>query len=96
MHCGIGEPARGEVRAAGRVQLIFQDGAASLNPRFTAAEIIAEPLVIQRRGDRASRRETAEKWMEVVGLAPQAAGRRALEFSGGERQAAGDRPRPGA
>ena len=83
---GFEKPARGEVRAAGRVQLIFQDAAASLNPRFTAAEIIAEPLVIQRRGDRASRRETAEKWMEVVGLAPQAAGKRALEFSGGERQ----------
>ena len=83
---GFEKPARGEVRAAGSVQLIFQDAAASLNPRFTAAEIIAEPLVIQRRGDRASRRETAETWMQVVGLAPQAAGRRALEFSGGERQ----------
>jgi ABC-type dipeptide/oligopeptide/nickel transport system ATPase subunit len=83
---GFEKPARGEVRAAGPVQLIFQDAAASLNPRFTAAEIIAEPLVIQRRGDRASRRETAETWMQVVGLAPQAAGRRALDFSGGERQ----------
>jgi ABC-type dipeptide/oligopeptide/nickel transport system ATPase subunit len=83
---GFEHATRGEFRVDGAVQLIFQDAAASLNPRFTAGDIIAEPLVIQRRGDRGSRRLAAAKWMEVVGLLPQAAGKRALEFSGGERQ----------
>ena len=83
---GFEQATRGEFRVDGAVQLIFQDAAASLNPRFTAGDIIAEPLVIQRRGDRESRRLAAAKWMEVVGLLPQAAGKRALEFSGGERQ----------
>jgi ABC-type dipeptide/oligopeptide/nickel transport system ATPase subunit len=83
---GFEKPTGGELRLNGAVQLIFQDAAASLNPRFTAEDIIAEPLLIQRRGDRASRRVAAMRWMEVVGLAPEASGKRALEFSGGERQ----------
>lgn len=41
------------------VQLIFQEAAASLNPRFTAEEIVAEPLVIRRRGTAVWRREVA-------------------------------------
>ena len=50
-----------------RIQLIPQQPAASLNPRFTAVEIVAEPLAIQRRGDPAKRRELAERWMAAVG-----------------------------
>jgi ABC-type glutathione transport system ATPase component len=69
-----------------RIQLIAQQPAASLNPRFTAAEIVAEPLLIQRRGTTAERRRMAARWMETVGLAPDALDTRALEFSGGERQ----------
>ena len=83
---GFEPPDSGEVRVDGPVQLIFQDAAASLNPRFTAGEVIVEPLVIRRWGNRTSRREAAAKWMEVVGLLPSASGKRALEFSGGERQ----------
>jgi peptide/nickel transport system ATP-binding protein len=67
-------------------QLIFQQPAESLNPRFTAAEIVAEPLVIRRGGP--SSRYTAEvhRWMEFVGLSPRDDGKPAHEFSGGERQ----------
>ncbi len=70
----------------GAVQLIAQQPAASLNPRFTAEEIVAEPLAIQRRGTREWRRSRAAELMELTGLDPRAAGNRALEFSGGERQ----------
>ena len=68
------------------VQLIPQQPAASLNPRFTAAEIVCEPLVIQRRGTAFERRRSAARWMERVGLSPEALDLPALECSGGERQ----------
>jgi len=74
-----------EARRA-QIQLIQQEPAASLNPRFTAEEAIAEPLVIQKLGTRESRRETVRRSMEAVGLAPSAAGKRTPAFSGGERQ----------
>ncbi len=79
-----GRRERAGLRA--RIQLIAQQPAASLNPRFTAAEIVSEPLLIQRRGTAAERRRMAARWMETVGLAPDALDTRALEFSGGERQ----------
>jgi ABC-type glutathione transport system ATPase component len=81
---GIEQPDSGEIVLAERspVQLIFQQPAASLNPRFTAAEIIEEPLLIQRR----VRTGAAARAMEQVGLAPGSLSKRALEFSGGERQ----------
>lgn len=69
-----------------RLQLIFQDAAAALNPRFTAAEIIAEPLHIQRIGSRDERRVRALQMMERVGLLPQWADRRPMQFSGGQRR----------
>ncbi len=76
-----------ELRAVRKeIQLIFQDPAAALNPRLTAAEIIAEPLLIQRWGSRRRRGERALELMEQVGLAPQWARRRPAEFSGGQRQ----------
>jgi ABC-type glutathione transport system ATPase component len=95
-------PDSGEIRLAGsslwpcprreraalrtRVQLIFQQPAATLNPRFTAEEIVAEPLVIQNRGTRAARGKRAAELMELAGLPAGSARKRALEFSGGERQ----------
>jgi ABC-type glutathione transport system ATPase component len=79
-----GRRERASLRA--RIQLIAQQPAASLNPRFTAAEIVAEPLVIERRGTTAERRQMAARWMETVGLSPDALDTPALEFSGGERQ----------
>jgi ABC-type dipeptide/oligopeptide/nickel transport system ATPase subunit len=68
------------------VQLVFQEAAQSLNPRFTAEEILTEPLLLQGIGTRASRRKSAAEWLEIVGLPAQSAGRPALAFSGGERQ----------
>ncbi len=68
------------------VQLIFQDPASSLNPRMTAAELIAEPLAIQREGSKACQRARATELMGQVGLPTDSASRRPLEFSGGQRQ----------
>jgi ABC-type glutathione transport system ATPase component len=78
---------RAELRAArGQIQLIFQDPAAALNPHLTALEIVAEPLVVQRRGRPREQRARALALMEQVGLARQWAGRSPAEFSGGQRQ----------
>jgi ABC-type glutathione transport system ATPase component len=68
------------------IQLIFQQPAASLNPRFTAAEIVEEPLVIQRRGGTAERRTRAAAALALVGIASGALDKRSHQFSGGERQ----------
>jgi ABC-type dipeptide/oligopeptide/nickel transport system ATPase subunit len=68
------------------VQLIFQDPASALNPRLTACEIIAEPLLIQGEGTKSQRRARALQLMEQVGLDPVWERKRPLEFSGGQRQ----------
>jgi ABC-type dipeptide/oligopeptide/nickel transport system ATPase subunit len=68
------------------IQLIFQEAAASLNPAFTAEEIVAEPLVIRHRGTPALRRKIAAEWLEIAGLPGPALRKPALAFSGGERQ----------
>jgi len=73
-------------RTRPQLQLIFQDSASAFNPRFSAAEIITEPLVIQRRGSDEERRKRALELMEQTGLPVDAAGRLASEFSGGQRQ----------
>lgn len=68
------------------VQMIFQDAATSLNPRFTARQIVAEPLEIARWKSEADRTARAMKLMAEVGLDPDSASRLAGEFSGGQRQ----------
>ena len=69
-----------------KLQMVFQDAATSMNPRFTAAEVIEESLLIQRQGDRSARRNRAKELMQEVGLPPQLADRSAMDFSGGQRQ----------
>lgn len=69
-----------------RIQMVFQDSAGALNPRFSAAEIIAEPLEIQSRESPKQRKTRACELMEEVGLSPDWADRGPLEFSGGQRQ----------
>ncbi len=69
-----------------QIQIVFQDPAAALNPRFTAAEIIAEPLRIHCRGRPREQRARALELMELVGLSAGWASRKPLEFSGGQRQ----------
>ena len=72
------------------MQIIFQDPYASLNPRMTVGEIIAEPLRIQKRyGTKEEIREHVLKVMEVVGLNPKYYNRYPHEFSGGQRQRIG-------
>jgi peptide/nickel transport system ATP-binding protein len=68
------------------VQLIFQDPSSALNPRLTAGEIIAEPLLIQGEGTKLQRRSRALRLMEQVGLDAAWERKRPLEFSGGQRQ----------
>lgn len=69
-----------------KTQMVFQDSAGALNPRFSAAEIIAEPLEVQGRASGGQLRSRACELMEEVGLSPDWADRRTLEFSGGQRQ----------
>lgn len=69
-----------------QLQMVFQDAMTSMNPQFTAADVIEEPLLIQRQGDKAARRTRAQELMEEVGLSPESADRRAMDFSGGQRQ----------
>jgi peptide/nickel transport system ATP-binding protein len=69
-----------------QVQLIFQDPSSALNPRLTAGEVIAEPLLIQGEGTGAQRRLRVLRLMEQVGLDPAWERKRPLEFSGGQRQ----------
>jgi ABC-type dipeptide/oligopeptide/nickel transport system ATPase subunit len=68
------------------VQMIFQDAATSLNPRFTARQIVAEPLEIVRWKTEPERTVRVMKLMAEVGLEPDWASRLAGEFSGGQRQ----------
>jgi len=67
-------------------QMIFQDAGTSMNPQFTAVEVIEEPLLIQRIGDKCSRRARVLELMQEVGLALDSADRRATDFSGGQQQ----------
>lgn len=82
-----GKPQPGKDGNARRpVQMIFQDAATSLNPRFTARQIVAEPLEIGHWKNETERTARALELMEEVGLDPAWASRLAGEFSGGQRQ----------
>ncbi|SDS29399.1 ABC transporter ATP-binding protein [Microlunatus soli] len=71
-----------------RIQIVFQDPYASLSPRMTVQEIVAEPLQIQGRYRDGGRQKVAAV-LESVGLTAQHANRYAHEFSGGQRQRIG-------
>jgi oligopeptide/dipeptide ABC transporter ATP-binding protein len=72
-----------------RVQMVFQDPYASLNPRMKVADIVAEPLRVHGIGNRAGRRDQARELLERVGLPEDAADRFPHAFSGGQRQRIG-------
>ena len=72
-----------------QIQMIFQDPIASLNPRMTVKEIIAEGLVINGIKDQAYIDEKVYEILELVGLVREHAGRYPHEFSGGQRQRIG-------
>jgi len=69
-----------------RVQMIFQDPFASLNPRFTIGSLIAEPMHIYHVAPRDEIRERTLELLKVVGLRPEYIDRYPHEFSGGQRQ----------
>jgi oligopeptide/dipeptide ABC transporter ATP-binding protein len=71
------------------LQIVFQDPYASLNPRMTVREIVAEPLRVhgQYRGQEGKRR--VDELLRTVGLSPEHANRFPHEFSGGQRQRIG-------
>lgn len=72
-----------------KMQMIFQDPYASLNPRFTVGETIAEPMEIYQMYDPKERMERVQQLMETVGLKPDHIRRYPHEFSGGQRQRIG-------
>jgi oligopeptide transport system ATP-binding protein len=69
-----------------RVQMVFQDPFASLNPRFTIGSLIAEPMHIYNIGSSSEIREKTAELLSVVGLRPEYINRYPHEFSGGQRQ----------
>ena len=72
-----------------RMQMIYQDPYASLNPRMSAGEIVGEPLTIHKVGTPAERRDRVAHIFERVGLRPEAMQSYPHEFSGGQRQRIG-------
>src|SRR5438309_7014931 len=98
----IERPTAGELRLCGqdvaradratlkrlrpRVQMVFQNPYASLNPRKKVGSLLEEPLVINADADPAARREAAQAMMARVGLRPEHYRRYPHMFSGGQRQ----------
>ncbi len=80
------EPLR---RMRRRMQMIFQDPYASLDPRMTVGESIAEPLAIHGLAKGAAQAARVDELLGLVGLSPRWAGRYPGEFSGGQRQRIG-------
>ncbi len=77
-------------RLRARMQLVFQDPYASLNPRMTVGDIVAEPLVVHHAVQgRHELRERVRELLRLVGLPPDAASRYPMAFSGGQRQRIG-------
>jgi oligopeptide transport system ATP-binding protein len=72
-----------------KMQMIFQDPYASLNPRMTLTDIIGEPLVVHNVASGKELNEQVEHLLELVGLNPSFANRFPHEFSGGQRQRIG-------
>jgi oligopeptide transport system ATP-binding protein len=80
------EPLR---RTRRDMQIVFQDPYASLNPRMTVGDIVAEPLDVHGIGSRRSRRTAVRTLLDVVGFNPDFTNRYPHEFSGGQRQRIG-------
>ena len=76
-------------RITNKIQMIFQDPIASLNPRMTVRDIIAEGLIIKGIRDKKYIDEQVYKMLDLVGLSPEHSGMYPHEFSGGQRQRIG-------
>lgn len=71
------------------IQVVFQDPYNSLNPRMKIGEILTEPLLVHKIGNRAERANKAKNLLSKVGLKPEYIDRYPHQFSGGERQRIG-------
>ena len=76
-------------RVRRNAQIVFQDPYASLDPRMTVGNIVAEPLVVHDVGTRRDRRARVRELLDVVGFDPVYVNRYPHEFSGGQRQRIG-------
>src|SRR5258708_2531094 len=83
----LGKDKRRRLRR--HMQMIFQGPYASLNPRMTVGEILAEPLRVHEIGNAASRETRVRELLEIVGLLPEHARRYPHQFSCGQRQRIG-------
>ena len=84
---GLYRPSEGRVEYAGsRIQMIFQDPYASLNPRWRVKDIVAEPIFFLTKKTRKEGLRQVEALLEQVGLAGEDGERYPHEFSGGQRQ----------
>ena len=72
-----------------RMQMIFQDPYASLNPRMTVGNIIGAPLEVHTKFNKKQRHERVQELLDIVGLNPDFVNRYPHEFSGGQRQRIG-------
>lgn len=72
-----------------RMQMVFQDPYASLEPYMSIGSTVREPLVVHQIGTRTEQEERVRSLLEVVGLSPDLAGRSPQELSGGQRQRVG-------
>jgi oligopeptide/dipeptide ABC transporter ATP-binding protein len=84
-----GRSARDTIPLRRRMQIIFQDPSASLNPAMTVGEVIAEALHLHKIGDRRDRPRRIGAILDLVGLPVSAARRYPRELSGGQRQRVG-------
>jgi ABC-type glutathione transport system ATPase component len=69
-----------------KIQLIFQDPANSLNPKWNVLKILSEPTILQGRANQNEIRQRAQTLLEKVGLSPELGARSPGELSGGQRQ----------
>ncbi|GAB1470388.1 dipeptide ABC transporter ATP-binding protein [Chloroflexota bacterium] len=72
-----------------KMQMIFQDPYASLNPRMTVGEIVGEPLLVHNMADQKGAEERVKELLDLVNLNPSFSNRYPHEFSGGQRQRIG-------
>ena len=102
---GLTKPTRGTVEFDGvdltqlsgrdlvpfrkKIQMIFQDPFASLNPRMTVGDIVAEPIIVHEGFNKAKAREKVSEILTKVGMSEQFARRHPHELSGGQRQRIG-------